>query len=208
MKTFSLPLLFFLLMGTFAMSEETNPPEKPVLQEASFGGGCFWCIEPFFEKLRGVKSATSGYQGGHVENPTYQQVTTGRTGHAEVVRVVFDPGVIRYEDLLEVFFAIHDPTTLNRQGNDVGTQYRSVIFTYSEEQNRAAREKIRRLSDDGVWDDPIVTQVVEAPPFYKAEDYHQEYFRRNPNAPYCRLVIAPKLQKIQIRPELLNESRK
>lgn len=186
------------------MSEENKPENEPVLQEASFGGGCFWCIEPFFEKLRGVKSATSGYQGGHVKNPTYRQVTTGRTGHAEVVRVIFDPAVIRYEDLLEVFFLIHDPTTLNRQGNDVGTQYRSVIFTYSGEQNRAAREKIRKLNDKGVWDNPVVTQVVDAPEFYEAEDDHQEYFRRNPNAPYCRLVIAPKMEKIEIRSELIN----
>ncbi|MCC5848393.1 MAG: peptide-methionine (S)-S-oxide reductase MsrA [Verrucomicrobia bacterium] len=181
----------------------SDSPPNPKLQEASFGGGCFWCVEAFFQRLKGVDKVVSGYQGGTVARPTYNEVTSGRTGHAEVVKVTFDPEVIQYEDLLEVFFAIHDPTTLNRQGNDVGTQYRSVIFTYGEAQNAAAKAKIKKLTEAKTFDDPIVTQVEEAPTFYKAEDYHQNYFRRNPNAPYCRLVIAPKKERIEIRPELL-----
>lgn len=193
--------LFFLGLGApFVMSDS---PEPENLETASFGGGCFWCVEAFFLRLKGVDSVVSGYQGGTVADPTYREVTTGRTGHAEVVQVKFDPDLIRYEDLLEVFFAIHDPTTLNRQGADVGTQYRSVIFTYTPAQKAAAEAKIKSLTDAGTFDDPIVTQVQEAPSFYPAEDYHQDYFRRNPNAPYCRLVIAPKKEAITIRPELL-----
>jgi len=147
----------------------------------------------------------SGYQGGSLANPTYRDVTSGRSGHAEVVQVSFNPEIIRYEDLLGVFFAVHDPTTLNRQGADVGTQYRSVIFTYSDAQMQAAKEKIRELSEGKIFDSPIVTQVQNAPKFYPAEDYHQDYFNQNPNVPYCRLVIAPKLRKIEIPPELLRK---
>lgn len=203
MKLFSRLLLFVGLMAPLNMN--ANEPAAPALQEASFGGGCFWCIEVFFQRLQGVTAVVSGYQGGTVANPTYREVTSGRTGHAEVVHVTFNPEIIRYEELLEVFFAIHDPTTLNRQGNDVGTQYRSVIFTYSPEQRAAAQAKIAQITAEKRFEDPIVTQVVDAPPFYRAEDYHQDYFNRNPNAPYCRLVIAPKLQYIRIRPELLRE---
>lgn len=172
---------------------------------ASFGGGCFWCLEPFFEKLKGVESVESGYQGGSTPNPTYREVTSGRTGHAEVVRVTYDPEVISYEDLLQVFFAIHDPTTLNRQGADRGTQYRSTILYDNAEQKKAAEAYIAKLTEEKVFRDPIVTQVEKAGPFYKAEAYHQDYFSTNPQAPYCRMVIAPKLKKIELPEDLLKE---
>lgn len=203
MKNHIFPLFFIWITAYFPMQAELPQPAQ--LETASFGGGCFWCIEVFFQRLRGVESVVSGYQGGSVQNPTYRDVTSGRSGHAEVVQVTFDPERIRYEDLLTVFFAIHDPTTLNRQGADVGTQYRSVIFTYSDSQLQAARAKIEELTRGNVFDNPIVTQVLDAPRFYPAEDYHQDYFNRNPNVPYCQIVIAPKLRKIQIPPELLRD---
>lgn len=189
------------------MQAETSPtpPQPASFETASFGGGCFWCIEVFFQRLKGVESVVSGYQGGSVANPTYRDVTSGRSGHAEVIQVTFDPEIIRYDDLLTVFFAIHDPTTLNRQGADVGTQYRSVIFTYSEDQLKAAKTKIEALARENVFDKPIVTQVEDAPRFYPAEDYHQNYYNQNPNVPYCQIVIAPKLRKIQIPDELLRD---
>ncbi len=177
--------------------------ESPSLKKASFGGGCFWCLEPFFEKLKGVSAVESGYQGGHVKNPTYKEVTSGETGHAEVVRVTYDPAVITYGDLLKVFFTIHDPTTLNRQGNDRGTQYRSTILYANEEEKKAAKAFIAFLTKENVFPRPIVTTLEEAGPFYVAEDYHQDYFANNPNAGYCRVVIAPKLEKIKLPPELL-----
>jgi peptide-methionine (S)-S-oxide reductase len=164
---------------------------------ATFGGGCFWCLEPVFDDLRGVLSVESGYAGGHVPNPTYAQVCSGNTGHAEVVQVVFDPREISYKDLLRVFFSIHDPTTLNRQGADAGTQYRSVIFYHSDEQKAQAEEIIKSLQDEGVWNKQIVTQVVPFEAFYRAEDYHQEYFANNPAQPYCNVVIAPKVAKFR-----------
>lgn len=195
-------LLFFaLLAASFPMQAESTP--TPTTETASFGGGCFWCIEIFFERLKGVKSVVSGYQGGSIPNPSYRDVTSGRSGHAEVVQVTFNPQILRYEDLLTVFFAIHDPTTLNRQGADIGPQYRSVIFTYTDAQHQAAKNKIAELTALKTFDDPIVTQVESAPRFYPAEDYHQDYYTNNPNVPYCRLVIAPKLRKIQIPKELL-----
>lgn len=169
------------------------------LELATLAGGCFWCLEAVYELLRGVERVTSGYAGGHVPNPTYEQVCTGRTGHAEVVQIAFDPEVITYRDLLDVFFTIHDPTTLDRQGGDVGTQYRSAIFTHSGEQEGIAREAIAELEREGTWDDPIVTQVEPLDAFYPAEEYHREYFRRNPNQPYCRAVIAPKVAKARKR---------
>ena len=164
---------------------------------ATLGGGCFWCLEAVFQELRGVERVVSGYAGGTVPNPSYEDVCTGRTGHAEVVQVTFDPAVLSYRDLLRVFFSIHDPTTLNRQGPDVGTQYRSVIFHHGPEQERVAREVIAELGGKGIWDAPIVTEVAAAPPFYPAEPYHQEYFRRNPGQGYCRVVIAPKVVKFR-----------
>ena len=166
-------------------------------QTAIFGGGCFWCIEAVFNRLRGVKEAVSGYMGGHVENPTYRQVCGGDTGHVEVVRVTFDPSEISFRDLLEVFFAMHDPTTLNRQGNDVGEQYRSVIFYTSEQQEKEAEETIAALNEAKAFPEAIVTAVEPAGTFYIAEGYHQEYYDNNRNQPYCQFVIAPKLKKFE-----------
>lgn len=164
---------------------------------ATLGGGCFWCLEAVFDDLKGVTDVVSGYVGGHVANPTYEQVCNGTTGHAEVVQVTFDPRALSFRDVLAVFFSIHDPTTLNRQGNDVGTQYRSAIFYHSPEQQRVAEEMIRELEAEGVWDAPIVTEVVPMSEFYPAEAYHQEYFRRNPGQPYCQVVVAPKVAKFR-----------
>ncbi|MEJ2210841.1 MAG: peptide-methionine (S)-S-oxide reductase MsrA [Anaerolineae bacterium] len=164
---------------------------------ATLAGGCFWCLEAVYEQFKGVKSVVSGYAGGHVPNPTYRQVSSGRTGHAEVVQIRYDPDQVSYRDLLGVFFTIHDPTTLNRQGADVGTQYRSAIFYHDEAQKEAAEDVIRELEEAGVWDDPIVTQVEPLDEFYQAEDYHQEYYRNNPYQPYCQVVIRPKVAKFR-----------
>src|SRR5262249_54688784 len=166
-------------------------------ETAIVGGGCFWCIEAVYDSLEGVKSVESGYAGGHVDNPTYRQVCGGDTGHAEVVRITFDPSVISYRDLLDVFFTVHDPTTLNRQGNDMGTQYRSVIFYTSDEQRRQAEEVIRELNASRKLPGPVVTEVEPAGKFFVAEDYHQEYFANNPNQPYCLMTIPPKLKKLR-----------
>jgi peptide-methionine (S)-S-oxide reductase len=163
------------------------------LDTATLGGGCFWCTEAVFQQIRGVQKVESGYAGGKTANPTYKEICTGTTGHAEVVRVSFDSAVISYRELLEIFFTIHDPTTLNRQGNDTGTQYRSVIFYHSDAQETVAKEVIAQMSD--VWDDPIVTELSPAPTFYIAEDYHQNYFRQNPDQGYCAVVVAPKVAK-------------
>ncbi|MGH7671758.1 MAG: peptide-methionine (S)-S-oxide reductase MsrA [Gemmatimonadales bacterium] len=167
------------------------------MEIATLAGGCFWCLEAVFEQLRGVTSVASGYAGGRVPNPSYQAVCTGTTGHAEVVQVTFDPAVISVRDLLDVFFTIHDPTTLNQQGGDVGTQYRSAIFYHDEEQRRVATAAIKELEAARVWDDPIVTEVAPLTAFYPAEEYHREYYRRNANQPYCRAVIAPKVAKLR-----------
>lgn len=166
-------------------------------QTAVLGGGCFWCLEAVFDRLDGVISVESGYMGGNVKNPAYREVCSGTTGHAEVVRVTFDPHKTSYRELLEVFFSIHDPTTLNRQGNDIGTQYRSVIFYNSEEQRRTAEETVARLTREKLWDAPIVTALESAKEFYMAEDYHQEYFTNNPQQPYCQIIVAPKVKKFQ-----------
>ena len=166
-------------------------------ETATLGGGCFWCLEPIFKDLKGVQSVVSGYAGGTRPNPSYEQVCSGATGHAEVVQVTFDPSAISYRDLLNVFFTIHDPTTLNRQGADVGTQYRSIILYHSPEQKETAESVMRSLAEDGVWDNPIVTQVVPFETFYRAEDYHQDYFVDNPRQPYCNVVIAPKVAKFR-----------
>ena len=171
--------------------------ENKRLEVATLGGGCFWCLEAVFEQVRGVETVESGYAGGAAPDPTYRQVCGGDTGHAEVVQVTFDPAVISYPELLDIFFGVHDPTTLNRQGADVGTQYRSVIFTHSPEQQRAAEERIAALNAEQVWDRPIVTQVMPAPTFYKAEEYHQGYFRQNPGQPYCQAVVGPKVAKLR-----------
>jgi peptide-methionine (S)-S-oxide reductase len=166
-------------------------------ETATLAGGCFWCLEAVFEGLRGVERVVSGYAGGHVANPSYQQVCTGTTDHAEVVQVTFDPSIISYRELLEVFFATHDPTTLNRQGADVGTQYRSAILYHSPEQKAVAEQTIADLNAAGIWDRPIVTQVVPLEQFYPAEDYHQGYFRSNPSQGYCQAVVAPKVAKFR-----------
>jgi peptide-methionine (S)-S-oxide reductase len=164
---------------------------------ATLGGGCFWCLEAVYQQLEGVTRVVSGYAGGHVENPTYEQVCNKTTGHAEVVQVTFDPTRVSYREILEVFFAIHDPTTKDRQGNDVGPQYRSVIFHHDEEQKRVAEDVIGELTRDEVFDAPIVTQVLPSPRFYPAEDYHQNYFVQNPNQPYCAFVVSPKVAKFR-----------
>src|SRR5882724_4362685 len=163
---------------------------KPANEVATLGGGCFWCLEAVFEQLRGVERVVSGYTGGATANPNYHQVCTGRTGHAEVVQVIFDPAALSLREVLEVFFATHDPTTLNRQGADVGTQYRSVVFYHNDEQKKTAEEVMASLREQGVWRNPIVTEVAPLPPFYAAEDYHQGYYRDNPYQPYCQAVVA------------------
>jgi len=167
------------------------------MEYATFGAGCFWCVEAVFQEIKGVESVVSGYAGGHVDNPTYKQVVTGLTGHAEVTQIQFDPEELSYEELLEVFFGTHDPTTLNRQGNDVGTQYRSIIFYHNKEQKEIAERVIDRLDRSGTWKDPIVTEIVPFTEFFKAEDYHQNYYRNNPSQAYCRLIIRPKLDKLK-----------
>jgi peptide-methionine (S)-S-oxide reductase len=164
---------------------------------ATLAGGCFWCLEAVYDELKGVESVESGYAGGQVDNPTYREVCNGTTGHAEVVQITYDPSLVSFRDLLDVFFTIHDPTTLNRQGNDVGTQYRSAIFYHSPEQKADAEAAIRDLQVKGVWDKPIVTQVVPLDKFYVAEDYHQEYFANNPNQGYCQVIVAPKVAKFR-----------
>jgi peptide-methionine (S)-S-oxide reductase len=167
------------------------------MEITTLGSGCFWCTEAVYQQLKGVETVVSGYSGGQLENPSYEQVTTGRTGHVEVCQIQFDSEQISYEDILEVFFGTHDPTTLNRQGNDVGTQYRSAIFYHSEEQRKIAERVKNELGEGGTWKNPIVTEIVPFEKFYKAEDYHQNYYKNNPNQGYCQLVIAPKLKKFE-----------
>jgi peptide-methionine (S)-S-oxide reductase len=177
------------------MSESTQG--KPALEVATLGGGCFWCLEAVYERVRGVQRVESGYCGGLAPNPTYRQVCGGDTGHAEVVQVSFDSALISFREILDIFFTIHDPTTRNRQGADVGTQYRSAIFYHSTEQQRVAAQAIAELNAAGVWGNPIVTEVVPAETFYKAEDYHQGYFRNNPTQGYCVAVVSPKVAKLR-----------
>jgi methionine-S-sulfoxide reductase len=173
----------------------------------TLGGGCFWCTEAILLELRGVKSVVSGYAGGETENPTYEQVSSGRTGHAEVAEVTFDPKEISLHDLLVVFFTLHDPTTLNRQGNDVGTQYRSIVLYRNEEQKHTTEEVINEINEQKVWDKPIVTQVVPFEKFYPAENYHQNYFAQNSDQPYCQIVIEPKVLKLRKKfSEMLKKS--
>lgn len=169
------------------------------LEIATFAGGCFWCTEAVFQQLNGVHSVVSGYEGGHVDNPTYEQVCTGQTGHAEVIRMEFDPETIPFEDLLRVFFLTHDPTTLNRQGADVGTQYRSAVFYQNSQQKATAERVIEELNSAGEFDGPIVTTLEPSATFYPAEEYHQDYFRRNPSQGYCNAVIPPKLRKLRAK---------
>jgi peptide-methionine (S)-S-oxide reductase len=196
MVTFPVELMAFphpITPTTVSPDDTTNH----ALETATLGGGCFWCIEAVYDDLKGVVDVVSGYSGGRRPNPTYEQVCTGVTGHAEVVQVTFDPGQISYHDILGVFFSVHDPTTPDRQGADIGTQYRSVIYYHSGEQKRIAEEMIAELNAEGIWGDPIVTEVAEFDVFYPAEDYHQEYFRRNPQQPYCNAVVGPKVAKFR-----------
>lgn len=175
----------------------TVPSPAPATEVAVLGGGCFWCLDAVFRDLAGVVSAESGYAGGARANPTYEDVCTGRTGHAEVVKVTFDPAALSFRDLLTVFFTIHDPTTRNRQGSDVGTQYRSVVFAQTPEQKRIANEVIASLTSEKLFGKPIVTEVADDAPFFSAEGYHQDYFERNGNQPYCMAVVAPKVAKFR-----------
>jgi peptide-methionine (S)-S-oxide reductase len=174
-----------------------NQTNTSQTQTATLAGGCFWCLEAVYDNLQGVTDVISGYSGGHVTDPSYHEVTSGRTGHAEVVQLTLDPDQISFQEILEIFFTIHDPTTLNRQGADVGTQYRSAIFYHSEEQQQIAEQVIADLEEKKIWGNPIVTQVAPFEAFYPAEDYHQEYFANNPYQPYCQVVIAPKVAKFR-----------
>ncbi len=193
-----------------SMEEEDEAKAAPgELETATFAGGCFWCTEAIFKRIRGVHSVTSGYAGGHVENPSYGQVSGGRTGHAEAVQVTFDPQVVSYDSLLDVFWSTHDPTTLDRQGADVGHQYRSAIFYHNEEQRRAAEASRDRWQASGKFNDKIVTSIEPFTRFYPAEDYHQDYYAANPHASYCSIVIEPKIRKLlrDFRDEVKEECR-
>lgn len=167
------------------------------MEKATFGAGCFWCVEAIFQRLEGVEKVESGYAGGHLKNPTYKQVTSGTTGHAEVAQITFDPAIISYSDLLEIFWKTHDPTTLNRQGADVGSQYRSAVFYHNEEQRELAHKYKEVLDSSEVWSSPIVTEITPLEEFYVAEDYHQNYFNQHTSAPYCAFVIQPKVEKLK-----------
>jgi len=191
------PLDICNALATRGNTSMSNDDTTLGLEQATLAGGCFWCLEAVFDQLKGVHHVESGYMGGSSSNPTYDQVCGGDTGHAEVVRVTFDPATVSFKELLEVFFVIHDPTTLNRQGNDVGTQYRSAIFYHTPQQKADAEEVISRLNAAKLWNGPIVTEVAPATPFYVAEGYHQEYFARNPYQPYCQAVVAPKVAKFK-----------
>ena len=189
-------------MTTLNSGNDTIKPEY-----ATFGAGCFWCVEAIYQRVNGVLAVESGYAGGHVKNPTYEQVVSGNTGHAEVVRVTFNPDLISFEELLEVFWHTHDPTTLNRQGADVGTQYRSAIFYHDEDQKQIAQKSLEKTDKSDLWDDPIVTEISPLMNYSTAEDYHQNYFNNNPNAGYCSVVIAPKVVKFKKDfPHLLQDS--
>ena len=178
-------------------SEHSKTVSSRQIEVATLGGGCFWCMEAVFSELRGVEKVESGYSGGAPADPTYEQVSTGKTGHAEVVQVNFNPKVISFKEILKIFFTMHDPTTLNRQGADVGTQYRSVIFYHNDEQKATAEQVIKEITEAKIWNAPIVTQVEPFKAFYKAEDYHKDYFKEHPEQPYCKLVIAPKIAKLR-----------
>ncbi len=185
------------MMSIILFSFASGVPETPQLEKATFGMGCFWCSEALFERLKGVSDVKSGYEGGHIPNPTYEEVCSGTTNHAEVIQLRYDPREISYEELLEIFWKSHDPTTLNRQGADVGTQYRSVVFYHSEEQRVLATQFKEKLNSLLVFGKPVVTTIEKGQTFYEAEDYHQDYYLRNKEVPYCRLVILPKMEKFE-----------
>jgi peptide-methionine (S)-S-oxide reductase len=195
-------LIFALLSGVACNSNQNNTINQMEIQNknleiATIGGGCFWCIEAIFIEVKGIHSAKSGYSGGHLKNPTYREVTSGRSGHAEVVQLAYEPSIISYNEILEIFFHLHDPTTLNRQGADVGTQYRSVIFYHNETQEKIAKEVFAEIDASDLWDDPLVTEILPLDTFFKAEDYHQDYYKNNPNQSYCTFVISPKIAKLR-----------
>ncbi|MDD8017119.1 MAG: peptide-methionine (S)-S-oxide reductase MsrA [Bacteroidota bacterium] len=196
MKSCIICFVMFIAFS-FAQNKTKGMGMEQKFETATLGGGCFWCTEAIYQQLNGVIKVESGYSGGTVSNPSYEEVCTGRTNHAEVIQVTFNPAVLSYKELLNVFFHMHDPTTLNRQGADVGTQYRSVIFYRSEEQKKAAYDVIKEVASAKVWDDPIVTEVTPFSNFYKAENYHQNYYNEHSNQPYCRMVINPKLSKFR-----------
>jgi len=185
------------IFGTEKKKDKMNDSSEVILEKATFGAGCFWCVEAMFQNIKGVTSVKSGYSGGQVKNPTYKEVCTGRTGHAEVIQVTYDPSVVTYETLLEAFWLSHDPTQLNRQGADVGTQYRSVIFFHNATQEMLAKEYKNRLNRENAYGKPVVTEISAMPEFYSAEDYHQDYYDQNPANSYCRMVVGPKLDKFR-----------
>ena len=183
-------IMFLIFIENYIMSSQN-------LEKATFAGGCFWCTEAVFQRVNGVENLRSGFTGGNIKNPPYREVVTGRTGHAESIELLFDPEVISYKDLLYIFFTTHDPTTLNRQGNDIGTHYRSAIFYHDEAQKKSAEEVITELSKQQIFNNPIVTTISEAGPFYEAEEYHENYYNLNSDQPYCQVVIGPKIQKLR-----------
>ncbi len=198
--------IFFLILAIVISNkvflQQSNKVEKynsmnSNIETATLGAGCFWCVEAVFQRVKGVKSVESGFSGGHIKNPSYREVCTGTTGHAEVCQIKFDPLIITYVEILEIFFKTHDPTTLNRQGNDIGTQYRSVIFYHNNEQKKLALESVEKLNKARIWNDPVVTEIVPFVAFYKAEDYHQNYYNNNRSQPYCSFVITPKIEKFE-----------
>lgn len=192
-------LIILLLVSTGLLAQNKNNPTiaKPKLESITLGGGCYWCVEAVYENLRGVQSVVSGFAGGTVANPSYEEVSSGETGHAECVQITYDPTVTSLDEIFKVFFSVHDPTTLNRQGADEGTQYRSVIFYQNPQQKKAAQEIIAALKKAKVYNRPIVTTIEPLTKFYKAENYHQDYFAKNPNQPYCQMVIQPKVEKFE-----------
>ena len=191
-------LVFILISGaTFGKINMNSGNQTKEIEVASFGAGCFWCVEAIFQELKGVKKVESGYMGGKTKNPTYKEICSGNTGHAEICQITYDANVISFEQLLEVFWQTHNPTTLNRQGADVGTQYRSAVFYHSEKQKDLATKYKEKLDQSGAWDDPIVTEISSASKFYIAENYHQDYFNNNSNQPYCNFVIKPKMEKFK-----------
>ena len=208
----STAISFILISSAVVQAQSNNTTDKmssSTMEEATFGAGCFWCVEAVFEEVKGIESAVAGYAGGKLPNPTYRQVSSGQTGHAEVARITYDPSVISYEQLLEVFWHTHNPTTKNRQGADVGPQYRSVIFYHNEKQKEIAEQSLKKTDKSDLWEDPIVTEIEPLSNYSVAENYHQNYYENNPNAGYCQVVIAPKLKKFRKDfPQLLKDKVK
>lgn len=196
-KPFFITGLLFSLSTLSLSAQDMDMNKEKDLEKATFGAGCFWCVEAIYELVEGIEYVESGYSGGHVENPSYKEVTTGTTGHAEVARIHYNPEVISYEELLEILWHTHNPTTLNRQGNDIGPMYRSVIFYHNEEQKEIAEKSLKKTDESDLWEDPIVTKIQPLENYYVAENYHQNYFENNPNAGYCSFVIAPKVKKFK-----------